>query len=35
MTLARIEGAPAGSHGLSVFLIHLRGNEGLLCNIRV
>jgi alkylation response protein AidB-like acyl-CoA dehydrogenase len=35
MTLARIEGAPAGSHGLSVFLIHLRGSDGMLRNIRV
>jgi len=35
MTLARIEGAPAGSHGLSVFLIHLRGNDGMLRNIRI
>ena len=35
MTLARIEGAPAGSHGLSVFLIVLRGNDGMLRNIRV
>jgi alkylation response protein AidB-like acyl-CoA dehydrogenase len=35
MTLARIEGAPAGSHGLSVFLIQLRGNDGMLRNIRV
>jgi alkylation response protein AidB-like acyl-CoA dehydrogenase len=35
MTLARIEGAPAGSHGLSVFLIRLRGNDGMLRNIRV
>jgi putative acyl-CoA dehydrogenase len=35
MTLARIEGAPAGSHGLSVFLINLRGSDGRLRNIRV
>jgi putative acyl-CoA dehydrogenase len=35
MTLARIEGAPAGSHGLSVFLIKLRDNEGRLRNIRI
>lgn len=35
MTLARIEGAPAGSHGLSVFLIQLRDNGGMLRNIRV
>jgi putative acyl-CoA dehydrogenase len=35
MTLARIEGAPAGSHGLSVFLINLRGANGRLRNIRV
>jgi alkylation response protein AidB-like acyl-CoA dehydrogenase len=35
MTLARIEGAPAGSHGLSVFLIHLRGNDGMLRNILI
>jgi alkylation response protein AidB-like acyl-CoA dehydrogenase len=35
MTLARIEGAPAGSHGLSVFLIILRDNEGRLRNIRI
>jgi putative acyl-CoA dehydrogenase len=35
MTLARIEGAPAGSHGLSVFLIHLRDNDGRLRKIRI
>jgi alkylation response protein AidB-like acyl-CoA dehydrogenase len=35
MTLARIEGAPAGSHGLSVFLIKLRDSDGMLCNIRI
>jgi putative acyl-CoA dehydrogenase len=35
MTLARIEGAPAGSHGLSVFLIDLRNGDGSLRNIRV
>jgi putative acyl-CoA dehydrogenase len=35
MTLARIEGSPAGSHGLSVFLITLRGSDGMLRNIQV
>jgi alkylation response protein AidB-like acyl-CoA dehydrogenase len=35
MTLARIEGAPTGSHGLSVFLINLRDNDGRLRNIRI
>ena len=35
MTLARIEGAPAGSAGLSVFLITLRDSDGMLRNIRV
>ncbi len=35
MTLARIEGSPAGSHGLSVFLINLRGNDGTLRNIQI
>ncbi|MDP9201912.1 MAG: acyl-CoA dehydrogenase family protein [Gemmatimonadota bacterium] len=35
MTLARIEGAPAGSHGLSVFLIKLRDSDGMLRNIRI
>ena len=35
MTLARIEGAAAGSHGLSVFLINLRDNDGRLRNIRI
>jgi putative acyl-CoA dehydrogenase len=35
MTLARIEGAPAGSHGLSVFLVYLRDKDGRLRNIRV
>jgi alkylation response protein AidB-like acyl-CoA dehydrogenase len=35
MTLARIEGAPAGSRGLSVFLIWLRDADGKLRNIRV
>jgi len=35
MTLARIEGSPAGSHGLSVFLINLRGNDGKLRNIQI
>jgi putative acyl-CoA dehydrogenase len=35
MTLARIEGTPAGSHGLSVFLIELRDSDGMLRNIRI
>lgn len=35
MTLARIEGAPAGGSGLSVFLIELRDADGMLRNIRV
>ena len=35
MTLARIEGAPAGGSGLSVFLIRLRDADGTLRNIRV
>ena len=35
MTLARIEGAPAGGAGLSVFLIILRDENGNLRNIRV
>jgi putative acyl-CoA dehydrogenase len=35
MTLARIEGAAAGSHGLSVFLIELRDSDGRLRNIRI
>jgi putative acyl-CoA dehydrogenase len=35
MTLARIEGAPTGSHGLSVFLIELRDSDGMLRNIRI
>lgn len=35
MTLARIEGAPAGGSGLSVFLITLRDDAGNLRNIRV
>ena len=35
MTLARIEGAPAGSHGLSVFLLRLRDSDGMLRNIRL
>ena len=35
MTLARIEGAPAGGQGLSVFLIKLRDDDGTLRNIRV
>jgi putative acyl-CoA dehydrogenase len=35
MTLARIEGAPPGGAGLSVFLITLRDREGMLRNILV
>jgi len=35
ITLARIEGAPAGGSGLSVFLIRLRDDAGNLRNIRV
>jgi putative acyl-CoA dehydrogenase len=35
MTLARIEGAPAGSQGLSVFLINLRDTDGRLRQIRI
>jgi len=35
MTLARIEGASAGSRGLSVFLIRLRDADGKLRNIRI
>src|SRR6202162_1198592 len=35
MTLARIEGAPAGGAGLSVFLITLRDSDGMLRNIHV
>ena len=35
MTLARIEGAPSGGAGLSVFLITLRDPHGMLRNIRV
>src|SRR5947209_17660535 len=35
MTLARIEGAPAGGSGLSVFLITLRDSDGMLRNIRI
>lgn len=35
MALARIEGAPAGSRGLSLFFIELRDSEGRLKNIRV
>lgn len=35
ITLARIEGAPAGGSGLSVFLVTLRDRDGLLRNIRV
>jgi putative acyl-CoA dehydrogenase len=35
MTLARIDGAPSGGRGLSVFLIELRDADGKLRNIRV
>jgi alkylation response protein AidB-like acyl-CoA dehydrogenase len=35
MTLGRIEGAPAGGAGLSVFLVTLRDRDGSLRNIRV
>jgi alkylation response protein AidB-like acyl-CoA dehydrogenase len=35
MTLARVEGAAAGSHGLSVFLIELRDSDGRLRKIRI
>lgn len=35
MTLARIEGAPPGGTGLSVFLVTLRDRDGSLRNIRV
>jgi len=35
MTLARIEGAPPGGSGLSVFLVTLHDREGMLRNIRV
>ncbi len=35
MTLARIEGAEPGSHGLSVFLITLRDSDGTLRSIRI
>jgi alkylation response protein AidB-like acyl-CoA dehydrogenase len=35
MTLARIDGAPPGGAGLSVFLIELRDRDGMLRNIRV
>jgi putative acyl-CoA dehydrogenase len=35
MTLARIESAPAGGAGLSVFLVTLRDRDGALRNIRV
>lgn len=35
MTLARIEGAPAGSRGLSLFYVELRDADGKLQNIRV
>jgi putative acyl-CoA dehydrogenase len=35
VTLARIEGAPAGGRGLSVFLVELRDPNGTLRNVRV
>ncbi len=35
MALARIEGAPAGNRGLSVFLVELRDDQGQLRGIRV
>ncbi|HET7565301.1 MAG TPA: acyl-CoA dehydrogenase family protein [Gemmatimonadaceae bacterium] len=35
MTLARIEGAPAGSRGLSLFFVELRDADGRLRHIRV
>jgi alkylation response protein AidB-like acyl-CoA dehydrogenase len=35
MTLARIEGAPAGSRGLSLFYLELRDDDGSLRDIRV
>lgn len=35
MTLARIEGAPAGSRGLTLFYLELRGGDGSLRDIRV
>ncbi|HEU4565147.1 MAG TPA: acyl-CoA dehydrogenase family protein [Gemmatimonadaceae bacterium] len=35
MTLARIEGAPAGSRGLSLFYLELRDAEGALRDVRV
>ncbi len=35
MTLARIEGAPVGGRGLSLFFIKLRGEDGRLQNIQV
>jgi alkylation response protein AidB-like acyl-CoA dehydrogenase len=35
MTLARIEGAPAGSHGLSLFHLELRDADGQMNDIRV
>ena len=35
MALARIEGAPAGGRGLSVFLVELRDEHGMLRGIRV
>ncbi len=35
MTLARIEGAPEGSRGLSLFYLELRDSQGLLNGIRI
>ncbi|MFN2565699.1 MAG: acyl-CoA dehydrogenase family protein, partial [Gemmatimonadaceae bacterium] len=35
VTLARIDGAPAGSRGLSVFFVELRDPDGALRNIRI
>ena len=35
MTLARLEGAPEGSRGLSLFYLELRNTDGLLRDIRV
>ena len=35
MTLARIEGAPEGSRGLSLFYLELRDDKGALQNIRI
>ena len=35
MTLARIEGAPEGSRGLSLFYVELRNKDGSLQNIRI